>query len=289
MNLDLNTIFCGDALEWLRSLPERSVHCAVTSPPYFGLRDYGVRPSLWGGDANCRHDFGKAGRRRGGSAGVSSTLEGRSAVSQRDETRDVATGQLCNRCGAWRGCFGLEPTVQMAEICLKAGTSERGVCPECRAPWKRCVEKKDYGFADRTFRSPHCTGTAWNTNATGKTTLAKIIETSTSGWRPTCRCYDHHLAELPRTRSQRKREHQDRSGSWIERARRRSGNDKWETSPAIVLDPFMGAGTTGMVARRLGRDFVGCEIKPQYVAAAMRRIADRTSLPLFETAVEVKS
>jgi DNA modification methylase len=51
----------------------------------------------------------------------------------------------------------------------------------------------------------------------------------------------------------------------------------------------MGAGTTGMVARRLGRDFVGCEIKPQYVAAAMRRIADRTSLPLFETAVEVKS
>ena len=35
-------ILKGDCREVLRSLPDESVHCVVTSPPYFGLRDYGV-------------------------------------------------------------------------------------------------------------------------------------------------------------------------------------------------------------------------------------------------------
>ena len=35
-------IFVGDCREVLRSMPAESVHCCVTSPPYFGLRDYGV-------------------------------------------------------------------------------------------------------------------------------------------------------------------------------------------------------------------------------------------------------
>lgn len=41
-NLPLNQILCGDALSMLRTLPDDSVHCCVTSPPYFGLRDYGI-------------------------------------------------------------------------------------------------------------------------------------------------------------------------------------------------------------------------------------------------------
>lgn len=36
------TLYCGDALEVLRQLPAESVHCALTSPPFYGLRDYGV-------------------------------------------------------------------------------------------------------------------------------------------------------------------------------------------------------------------------------------------------------
>jgi len=39
-------IVCGDALEVLRGLPDESVHCCVTSPPYWGLRDYGVEGQL---------------------------------------------------------------------------------------------------------------------------------------------------------------------------------------------------------------------------------------------------
>jgi len=40
--MEANRILCGDALEVLRTLPDGCVNCCITSPPYFGLRDYGV-------------------------------------------------------------------------------------------------------------------------------------------------------------------------------------------------------------------------------------------------------
>ena len=41
-----NKIYCGDALEVLKTFPDDSVHCCVTSPPYFGLRDYEAEGQL---------------------------------------------------------------------------------------------------------------------------------------------------------------------------------------------------------------------------------------------------
>jgi DNA modification methylase len=46
MTNDLCTIICGDALAKLRDLPDESAQCCVTSPPYWGLRDYGVDGQL---------------------------------------------------------------------------------------------------------------------------------------------------------------------------------------------------------------------------------------------------
>ena len=40
--METDRILCGDALEMLRTLPDNSVHCCVTSPPYYALRDYGM-------------------------------------------------------------------------------------------------------------------------------------------------------------------------------------------------------------------------------------------------------
>ena len=40
--MELDTIFCGDALDVLRTLPDNFVHCCITSPPCYALRDYGV-------------------------------------------------------------------------------------------------------------------------------------------------------------------------------------------------------------------------------------------------------
>jgi modification methylase len=52
----------------------------------------------------------------------------------------------------------------------------------------------------------------------------------------------------------------------------------------VVLDPFFGTGTTGAVARRLGRRWIGIEREPAYVKVARERIA--STLPLDESAMQ---
>lgn len=47
------TLLNGDALQELRKLPDESVQCGVTSPPYFGLRDYGVPKTTWADGSEC--------------------------------------------------------------------------------------------------------------------------------------------------------------------------------------------------------------------------------------------
>ena len=54
--------------------------------------------------------------------------------------------------------------------------------------------------------------------------------------------------------------------------------------PCTVLDPFTGSGTTGVVAVRHGRSFVGIELNPDYAAMARRRIT--AEAPLFVQAQE---
>ena len=107
-------IICGDAREVLRELPERSVHCVVSSPPYWGLRDYGLEPVVWGGDG-CEHEWGEEmTQAQRGQVGSESTLEG---GSQRPESQDgpqsVKQGAFCRGCNAWRGSLGLEPTPEL--------------------------------------------------------------------------------------------------------------------------------------------------------------------------------
>ena len=101
----------GNVLDELRALPSESVHCVVTSPPYWGLRDYGLEPVVWGGDPDCEHQWGSEmfGRKRG-HPGDQSTLVG----TQNAMLSKVAInqGQLCE-CGAWLGSLGLEPTIDL--------------------------------------------------------------------------------------------------------------------------------------------------------------------------------
>ena len=47
-------ILCGNSVEMLKTIPDGTVDCCVTSPPYYGLRDYGT--GTWvGGDPSCPH------------------------------------------------------------------------------------------------------------------------------------------------------------------------------------------------------------------------------------------
>ncbi len=113
------SLYRGDARN-MADLPDGSVQSVVTSPPYWGLRQYagGEEPIIWGGDPDCEHQWDEAVRKmihhkdkaladwsaknfRGG---------GNKVVRIQDE---LVTSATCSRCGAWRGAFGNEPTVQM--------------------------------------------------------------------------------------------------------------------------------------------------------------------------------
>lgn len=109
-------IIQGDCIEELRKLPEASVHCCVTSPPYWGLRDYGITPTIWGGDPACEHDFAdESVPTEIGKGNWAQGVNGRGELqpggvdAKREPVRSIATRGFC-RCGAWRGAFGLEPT-----------------------------------------------------------------------------------------------------------------------------------------------------------------------------------
>lgn len=104
-------------MDALRSRPEESVHCVVTSPPYWGLRDYKLEPQVWGAAEGCQHEWGQseqtfrqAPKRDHNGRDFGAT---RGTESQRSETSFQASGQVCAKCGAWRGSLGLEPAPEM--------------------------------------------------------------------------------------------------------------------------------------------------------------------------------
>jgi DNA modification methylase len=107
----------GDCREKLRQLPEKSVHTCITSIPYWGLRDYKIKPSIWGGDPNCAHKFAEKPlllelRRGTGLATSPHSLRGGALKVETVQYATIERG-FCIHCNAWRGCFGLEPTYQL--------------------------------------------------------------------------------------------------------------------------------------------------------------------------------
>ena len=135
----------------------------------------------------------------------------------------------------------------LVEPCIKAGTSLHGVCSECGAPWEREInrevngplEAKPYAGDGQMKMSGYP-----STNGLEGTSLAQTdkVTLETRGWRPTCAC-DAMIV------------------------------------PAKVLDPFAGAGTTGLVAQRLGRDAILIEISEKYANMAAKRL--RQDAPLM--------
>jgi hypothetical protein len=146
--------------------------------------------------------------------------------------------------------FATFPT-EIPRRCIKAGTSEKGACSVCRAPWVRVVERIPTGQKQKT-------GSNWDTgpgahgafHRNGRETQPAdqdVMQTVTTGWQPGCTC-------------------------------------DAEVIPCTVLDVFAGAGTTGLVADELGRDCILVELNATYAEMARKRIYG--AAPLFAS-VEV--
>lgn len=113
--LPLNKVVCGGCVDVMRGWPAGSIDLAVTSPPYWGLRDYGEGTSrVWGGDPDCDHTFRVESKQRKKShrAGFGAREEYAAGKDlEAPEYTEVESG-WCD-CGAWLGQLGLEPDPAM--------------------------------------------------------------------------------------------------------------------------------------------------------------------------------
>ena len=184
--------------------------------------------------------------------------------------------------------------------CILAGTSERGVCGVTGNPWERVVE------VTPEYQAVLDSGKAWRTNAgkpDGLTNRHNKDHPSTlppkhttTGWQPTCGTPRERVVEQTGHVNQREPAHvpgntltKTDSTGW---APTTSPTDSWQPTcahdaepvPSIVLDPFCGSGTTGVVALRHGRSFIGIELNPEYVEMARQRIIG--DAPLLNVAAE---
>jgi DNA modification methylase len=134
---------------------------------------------------------------------------------------------------------------KLIEPCILAGTSEKGYCPECGKPWIRQVEKQttrpiDYN-GKNSEQDPQFSHRRMLANLRARRDAGGEHDNPfpnhrTTGWLPSCSC-------------------------------------SCDPIPGVVLDPFFGAGTTGLVAKKLGRRFIGIELNEAYIGMAQKRIA----------------
>lgn len=135
--------------------------------------------------------------------------------------------------------FATFPT-KLIDPLLKASTSEKGCCPACGMPWSRIIEKTREATRPATNNKRRGKSGQEVGNADPERHISRTI---TKGWKVSCAC------------------------------------NAGEPVPCIALDPFSGAGTTVMVARRLGLRAIGFELSEAYAEMSRKRIKD--DLPLM--------
>ena len=353
----MSRILTGDVREMLKAMPDESVHCCVTSPPYWGLRDYGT--AAWeGGAAECDHKREVA---------FSEKALAKSTISPAANTGHAQEPfkESCGKCGARRidSQLGLEATPD--EYVANMIAVFRDVRRVLRADGTLWLNLGDSYAANRSYQVTDNKHTDVGNNSAMQVPAGLkpkdlvgipwrvAFALQSDGWwlrsdiiwskpnpmpesvtdRPTkAHEYVFLLSKSARyyynaeaikepdaghngTRPFRAETegvilgratfpHGGLSTEW-ESGWGRNKRSVWTVAtqpyseahfatfpeelvkPCIlagcpegggVLDPFFGSGTTGVVAKRAGRDYIGIELNPEYVAMAEKRIGTQERL-----------
>jgi len=331
--LPRNRIVVGDALEKLSALPDASVDCLITSPPYYSLRDYGAA--------------GQIGLERH----VDQWVENLAAISSQVARVLVPTGTYWLNLGDTYSSHPAQGAARknllMAPERLALRLQQDGWIIRNKIIWAKpnpvpssipdrlnttyevvyvMAKQPRYFFDLDAIRVPHRSAPSGTTTrkstssrredwrgpnvmaASGLRTLkargqvghplgknpGDVWTITPGGYRSA-----HHaifplaLAErmiaagCPEARCTRCRE------PWRRQVIRGLGRTaarsalapnctcKAPNEPGLVLDPFIGSGTTAVAAQHLGRDWLGIELNPQFAAAARERISGNSATPDF--------
>jgi DNA modification methylase len=124
---------------------------------------------------------------------------------------------------------------KLIEPCILAGTSALGCCPKCGKPWERVTEKGKSTWQERKENGAS-RGININQHGEGCNHTLKAREILSVNWQPGCAC-------------------------------------DLDPIPCVVLDPFNGAGTTGLVSIQHNRDYIGIDLNPDYLQMTRERFA----------------
>lgn len=304
-----NKIICGDALHVLKKLPAESVDCVVTSPPYWALRDYGVKgqiglepgveeyleklmsvfaevwrvlkPSgtVWVNFGDTYANKTKGGHRNKPQSNIYDSLSKRATFPLLKTELAIPPKSLC-----------LVPArfaVRMIErgwilrneiIWHKPNTMPQSIKDRFTVDFEKIfffVKNKKYYFRQQfePLKSPvrlerrlldpdkrhKRTKSYWfsarpDISESARLKMLQKGRNKRCVWRVgTVNFTGNHFAVYP--------------AKLIETPIKAGC-----PSGGIVLDPFMGSGTTALAARKLGRNFIGIELNPEYVELARNRL-----------------
>lgn len=308
----MSKVICGDAAEVLRTLPQGSVNMCVTSPPYYGLRDYGVTGQIgieqspqeyiarltevFGEVKRVLADDGTlwlnigdsyAGSGKGPmSIQVAGNGKNKNLYDMKSRIYDVPK--------RWEGIkpkdlIGIPWTLAFAlreqgwylrsdiiwhkKNCLPESTKDRPT--KCHEHIFLLAKSPKYYFDYKAIQEPvkevskerYRRGRSANSKYVGQQGITEVRENfadfdqeyrrKRDVWEVSTNTYkmDEHFAMFPEKLIE----------PCILAGSREGG---------VVLDPFFGSGTTGAVAKRLGREYIGIDLNPRYIEKAENRIAE---------------
>lgn len=273
-----NSIICGDTLTISRRIPSQCVQMVCTSPPYYGLRDYGIP----------------------GQIGLENTPQAyiTKLVDLFREVRRVLRddGVLWLNLGdSYAGSGkGGQPTMYSEHwqpIYALKGTVYPGLAAKqlLGIPWRVALALQEDGWylrSDIIWHKVNCVPESVRDRPTKSHEYIFLFSKQRYYY------YDQKAIQEPNTQPRKRGE----TETHLEKNRRSVWSIPTQAQPFVhcatmaerlaelcilagsrpgdlVLDPFMGAGTTALVAQKLGRQYLGIEINPEYIRLANERLA----------------
>ena len=308
MEIEINTTYKMDCLKGLRNMPDNSVDCCITSPPYYGLRDYGVdgqiglekspdyfvakltdvfrevyrvlKPTgtLWLNIGDCYAGGNKGAAAYPDNAKKYKQGTNRGTVGNRTSYRYQTTCKDKDLIGIpWMLAFALRDKVgfylRQEIIWHKPNAMPEPVFDRCAKSHESIflfAKSKQYYFDNEAIKQPAKSRIRDKSNG-GRKTDFLVPGNSQKTFQ------GNNIATQPMV---------NKRDVWTvstkpEKSAHFAAYPKELIEPCVlagcpkdgvVLDPFMGTGTTAMVARMYGRNFIGFELNAEYMSIINKKI-----------------
>lgn len=275
-----NMIYCGNALSILQQLPSESVQMCVTSPPYYGLRDYGVDGQI--GIEPTPSEYTEI---------LVTVFREVRRILKPDGTLwlNIGDSYAGSGKGAWSKPIEKRPSSKQVYHCK---SDDRNATMPKRwknikakdllgIPWLLAFSLRDDGWylrSDVIWQKPNCLPEAVKDRPTKSYEHLFLLAKQSHYY------YDRTAIMEPIAESTQARNKRD---VWNISTNGYRADGHYAVFPeklvepcilagcptgGVVLDPFFGSGTVGAVCKRLGRQYIGIDLNPEYCALAQARI-----------------